>query len=117
MIDSDVSLGLFALNAGTLKERELPNAGKIYQNYNNYFNLVSPDRGKVASIGDKDIYLLDLAKDEAEVIVAAKQKEIFFPAGGQENSKWLDAKTLQYEVYYEGNLDDSPQIKRITVND
>ncbi|HOX30007.1 MAG TPA: hypothetical protein P5080_01650 [Candidatus Paceibacterota bacterium] len=115
-IDSDVSLGFFALNTGTLEIRELPNAGRIYQNYNNYFSIISPDRGRIASIGNADIYLLDLASDGTQVIITAKQGEIFNPAGGQKNSKWFDDKTLQYEVYREGGMENPPQIRKITVN-
>jgi len=113
--DSGSSSGMFALDVTTLKYRRLANVGDIYEDYNNYASIISPDKKLIASLGSTDLYILDLAADKATIAATAKEGEILNPAGPGPEYKWLDSNTVQYPVYKAGELNTVAEVRKAVV--
>lgn len=113
--DSDSSSGIFALDVTTLESRRLANVGEIYENYYNYISIISPDKKLIAALGYSDLYILDFAADKATVVAAAAAGEIFNPAGGTSDFKWLDNSTVQYPVYKNNDFAKPAEIRKAAV--
>lgn len=98
MAGSGHSGGLFMLDTETLQYKELPNSGKIYENYLNVLSRVSPDGFRVASLDGDVLYVLDLLRDETKILAQAKAGEVFFAAQEVPEFTWIDDVTIQYPV-------------------
>jgi len=113
--DSGSSSGMFALDVTTLKYRRLANVGGIYEDYNNYASIISPDKKLIASLGSSDLYILDLAADKATVIATANEGEILNPAGPGTEYKWLDNNIVQYPVYKSSDLGKVAEVRKAAI--
>ncbi|MDP2967136.1 MAG: FISUMP domain-containing protein [bacterium] len=111
------SAGLVMFNVKNLTFKELTETGKIYQNYSNYTSLISPDGLKIASLGAKELYLLDLLTDRAELLVKADQGEVFYPAKEVPDFVWIDDYTIQYPVFSVEKIYDLPiEVRLISID-
>jgi len=113
--DSGSSSGVYALDVATLQFRRLANVGKIYEDYNNYASIISPDRKLIASLGYSDLYILDFAADKATAIAIAAAGEVFNPAGSAPDFKWIDNGAIQYPVYKNSDFSKPAEIRKIVV--
>lgn len=114
--DSGASSGVYALDVTTLKYRRLVNVGNIYENYNNYSSIISPNKRLIASLGSSSLYVLDPAADTATAIASAAEGEILNPAEELKDFKWVDDNTIQYPVYKSGDLNKVFQVRKATIN-
>lgn len=117
LAESGHSAGFFVFDVKTLEFEKLIEIGAIYQNYYNYLNIISPDGFKIASYGNEDIYLLDLLKGQAILLVEAQAGETFYLAGDTPEFQWLDNNTIQYPIHSAQDLYAPPiEIKQISID-
>jgi len=76
----------------------------------NHQKRISPDGTKVAAFGSKNISLFDLIQESENILVEAKQEEIFDIASVEPELKWLDDTTLQYPVHFNDAPDEIRQV-------
>jgi|GEM_PF-3861566 hypothetical protein len=92
--------GFYKFNVAAMKLVALPNVGKIYHGAGRYDqDILSPDRTKIASLGNDDLYILDLENDTPIKISQPDSGEMFYPIGDTTYLKWIDSKTIQYPIY------------------
>jgi len=117
LTDSESSAGIYALDITTLQTRRLVNIGKIYEDYNNYISIISPDQSLIACLGYSDLYILDCAADKATLIVSAAANEVFNPAATSTlEFKWLDNSTVQYPVYQNSDFSRPAAIRQAVID-
>ncbi len=117
MAGSSHSSGLFSLDVNTLEVEELTNISPIYEDYYNYQSIVSPNGLKVASLGEK-LYLLDLLKDKVKILAEPKEGEVFNIGDVTPNFIWIDDKNIQFPVFDEDNIYESPvELRKVYIGE